>query len=531
MSADIESSECVKMTNEKPALRLRPAPPAHREEAIVILVHGTFAGDQKDVGEKWWQSGSVAAKELQSRLPRGVRVADDSEVFHWSGENSERARSKAALQLINRLREFEDQGRDYHLVGHSHGGSVIWKALKMTTVKRSPLNNLRSWTTVGTPYLHHRSRSAWNLLNLAGVFAGLLFLPPAFRAFRKLVQTLGDAFSGNNVAMFLVPDEQAGYSAILRAPFLTAVEWAGVAVQRTPQGIHVGKYDPDSGMSLMKYLFGTPEGLLLMAVTLLLAYVFLHLSLISIRPAIESFRIRSEQRLQRRAFDDYGTRYLGIWSPDDEAINGLRATLHLSMSFIGKMMPQERVFFSDSIGLISRPYYWVFAPLFNRWVQPPVDRMVRNIVTRSAQGNDRPTATIVDVTPSPIRDLRDRIPPLPESINDRILSTADHHARDIAPKLRRLLGQTSLTQGMDAFCKELSGRELVHTSYFDHSDVLELISCNITWGMGDAMVQWKTWRMDPELAHWFEEAKLQLLQELVANDQTLEMEPLRKLAA
>ena len=49
--------------------------------------------------------------------------------------------------------------------------------------------------------------------------------------------------------------------------------------------------------------------------------------------------------------------------------------------------------------------------------------------------------------------------------------------------------------------------------------------------MGDAMVQWKTWRMDPELAQWFEEAKLQLLQELIANDQTLQPEPMRKIAA
>ena len=185
------------------------------------------------------------------------------------------------------------------------------------------------------------------------------------------------------------------------------------------------------------------------------------------------------------------------------------------------MMPQERVFLSDSIGLLSRPYFWLFAPVFNHWIQPPVDRLVRNMVTRSAQGNDRPTATIIDVTPSPIGELRDRVPPLPESINGQILATADRHARDIAPKLRRLLGEASLLHGMDAFCKELSGRELVHTSYFDHPDVIELISCNIIWGMGAEMVQWKTWRMEPSLAHWFEEAKLHLLQEMIANDGSL----------
>ena len=105
----------------------------------MILVHGTFAGDQKDVGDKWWQAGSEAAEELQQRLPRGVRIADNSEVFHWSGENSERARSKAALRLLDRLHKLEEQGREYHLVGHSHGGSVIWSALKMTTLTHRPL--------------------------------------------------------------------------------------------------------------------------------------------------------------------------------------------------------------------------------------------------------------------------------------------------------------------------------------------------------------------------------------------------------
>jgi len=67
-----------------------------------------------------------------------------------------------------------------------------------------------------------------------------------------------------------------------------------------------------------------------------------------------------------------------------------------------------------------------------------------------------------------------------------------------------------LAQGMEGFCKELSGKELVHTSYFDHSAVMELISCNITWSMGEEMVKWKTWRMDPELARWFGDAKQSL---------------------
>ena len=486
--------------------------------ALVILVHGTYAGEDANEGQKWWQPGSPVAAQLQSRLPRGVRIAEGAEVFHWSGENSERSRSKAALDLLERLRMLEAEGRDYHLVGHSHGGSVIWKALKAKSLGRQPLDHLKSWTTVGTPYLQHRSRSVFNLWNVAGVVMGVLLIPPAARAMLQLGRMLNNACRGNDMVLTLPPANEAGLMGIIRVPILSAIEWVGVQVEHSVEGIHVGSYDPDTGVSLLEYFFGSLEGILLIFVSLTLSYMLIHLSMISIRPAIECYRIRAEQRLQRHAFNIYGKRYLAIWSPDDEAINGLRSTLAFQMSFVGKMLPQERVFFSDTIGLLSRPYYWVLSPFFNRWVQPSIDQMVRNIVRRAAQGNDRPSATIVAVTPSPVGEIECRVPALPQAICKRILCTADHHARDIAPMLRRLLGQASLTQGVQGFCKELSGKELVHTSYFDHSAIMELISCNITWGMGEQMVQWKTWRMDPELTRWFEDAKRPLLQELVAGD-------------
>ena len=130
---------------------------------FVILIHGTFAGDTSDTGSNWWQRDSDTWNEILKSLPPGI-VIDN--VFHWgTGPNSHRARVKAGDKLLNRLLEFERMNTPYHLVGHSHGGNVIGECLRLATLARVDrrlsqndallyhLNNLRSWTTVGTPFI------------------------------------------------------------------------------------------------------------------------------------------------------------------------------------------------------------------------------------------------------------------------------------------------------------------------------------------------------------------------------------------
>jgi hypothetical protein len=184
------------------------------EPDIVYCVHGTFAGDRErnDTGSRWWQRGSDTWQRLEQQLPSGTALpSEDIPLFHWTGRNSLADRLDAGNQMLARLLEFESHGRPYHLIGHSHGGSAIWEALitahlmrEQNTVFpavrpylqqlglippgrrgtlwrtlldwpdperfRSPrqasdefarlrpwleLENLRSWTTIGTPFLHY----------------------------------------------------------------------------------------------------------------------------------------------------------------------------------------------------------------------------------------------------------------------------------------------------------------------------------------------------------------------------------------
>lgn len=86
--------------------------------------------------------------------------------FHWSGLNSVQAREEAAEKLLKYILEYERSNRFYHLLGHSHGGSVIWAMLRQ--VAASPdldLNFMRSWVTVGSPFIALRQTFLGRLIS------------------------------------------------------------------------------------------------------------------------------------------------------------------------------------------------------------------------------------------------------------------------------------------------------------------------------------------------------------------------------
>ncbi|WP_204270051.1 hypothetical protein, partial [Enterobacter hormaechei] len=78
---------------------------------------------------RWSAPDGRFASELSARVGKATGIAPDVEEFRWSGANSEVQRRLAGKLLLNRIEQLEEAGDGYHLIGHSHGGSVIWHAL------------------------------------------------------------------------------------------------------------------------------------------------------------------------------------------------------------------------------------------------------------------------------------------------------------------------------------------------------------------------------------------------------------------
>jgi hypothetical protein len=92
---------------------------------------------------------------------------------------------------------------------------------------------------------------------------------------------------------------------------------------------------------------------------------------------------------------------------------------------------------------------------------------------------------------------------LPSRVNERLLEEANRRARDIAPKLRDLLAEPSFVAGLERFGSAISGEEMIHTSYFDHPAILDLLALHVAWGQQDRQLARHATGMQGELRNWF----------------------------
>lgn len=119
-------------------------------DEVIILVHGTFSSDQKG----WASMKSEFCKNLDDEYLKLTSAKLKFISFKWSGLNSLYERQSAGTKLAEFINLNGLANCRIHLIGHSHGGSVIQYALqqKPYSVPEEWKNNVASWITIGTPF-------------------------------------------------------------------------------------------------------------------------------------------------------------------------------------------------------------------------------------------------------------------------------------------------------------------------------------------------------------------------------------------
>jgi formylglycine-generating enzyme required for sulfatase activity len=209
----------------------------------VITVHGTGDTAETTTGEKWFQNGSKFVTDLKKQLAgRGVEA--DVHPHLWSGANSASEREKGARSLTKLIRQLAKTYHGVHVIGHSHGGNVANDAATMLNWSHKQKRpTLASVTTVGTPFFRTQvSRSealgAWAfgamaLISMFALLPTLLFILAMFlinpdpvlspqtevdRQFAPIVWTvLPIAATGVAAQLFILPLAFRGIARIRRA--------------------------------------------------------------------------------------------------------------------------------------------------------------------------------------------------------------------------------------------------------------------------------------------------------------------------
>lgn len=398
------------------------AEPVSEDEEAVLLIHGTYAASRHDsaaqaeaAGEEaqWWQAGSDYCRRLAEGSER-LRAHEPGEVFHWSGENSERARRESAERLRAHLLRFEEAGRPYHVIAHSHGGSVLWRALCGLT-EGEGLSGLKSWTTIGAPFLRFRGRRRDLALGL-----------PAFGIIAALVWLVRD-----RLWLFL-PLKEIGFPEAL-----FPLSWAQCDKVVAP------------------------------IIWLLLAVLLMFLVFCLVRFFAAAGGVRDawgQRRSEARALELYKGRWLCVYSRDDEAINGLQSTLRPA----GDLVPRWK-----GKGGLAGVLTWPLRLVTNTGAYF-IDRFVWERLRRQAQGNDILGLELIYVRP-PADDRRCAIDELEAGIFEDVNARAAH----LIGGLRRALGKIDKTgldvkRLADGPELTLRGDELVHWSYYRYDPLVRL---------------------------------------------------------
>lgn len=248
---------------------VRGAVPLVHKPETVLLIHGTFVPRKDDAGDAWWQlplpGVSAKTRSFAAYLEKHSNGSLSGKPYHWSGRNSEAARRIDAKALLEELRSLDKKG-PFHIVAHSHGGLVTWLALKLSMKGKGPFSNLKSWTTVGTPFLDFSS----SRFDIVPAVCALVLLVAALAGLPYFLDTLDSV----RMAQALAP--------------------------------------------VWFYLW--------VVLAFLYSILCLATALLALRPMLNFMVFAAQRKKEEAATQTYHSRWLGIAHENDEAISALSAS-------------------------------------------------------------------------------------------------------------------------------------------------------------------------------------------------------------
>ena len=442
----------------------------------LITVHGTGAGDTTATGDRWWQFGSDFISGLCQRLdldPARVELLP----FQWKeGPNSEEQRRVAARALLKQLQALEQTGVDYYLIGHSHGGSVIYNALLLAVRKKIELKRLKIWCTVGTPFLDYRANMfLFQRLGSMGltIFSSGIAAALIAGSYWLSAQVMGRAFE---MASFV---NNFSFALIIYSVFCIAAlyllergskSWFSPAQKRQVETQYARSWlglwhQEDEAISALYNIKGVSGSIIPRSFLQPLVAIAQLVLILGFGIVIASGTLMGSDVLQDVAFWMVAEEGEILPDEDDATFLFLYVGAMLAISFVGV--------WSIAWGLKKMMWY-LGAPL--AWI---LNKIIWNSVRQRAWGDDLVKEDVHVVASRPPGFTRS-FAPLPELVAAPLRAHSDGNAISTLNKVRQILGMAGDPARSPNLQTELADslewKELIHTSYFDVPEFVDLLA-------------------------------------------------------
>lgn len=204
----------------------------------------------------------------------------------------------------------------------------------------------------------------------------------------------------------------------------------------------------------------------------------------------------SRLEARKEAMNQFGNRWLPLWSTGDEALTSLTVTVPpMTLNLVGPIRPSVNRH-APLRSLIRWPLASAVALGVNAF-RPRLNRTAAATVRRALQGYDHPFGDVENIGAGPLPPF-DAYPSLPPRVDAELIESANANAQQGIAALRTALYTAAMAgDGVPGFTSslqaQLRGGELVHTRYFEHDEIVRIIELHMRGSWRSAEGELQTW--------------------------------------